>query len=569
MADGSTRPIETRRQKCDKRLAGLKHERTSWEPHWRDLARFFLPRRGRFMVGDKPGGEKRHQDIINGRPLFAARTLSSGMMAGLTSPARPWFRLTTPDPALAEQGDVKYWLSDVEQRMRDVFSKSNLYQALPVFYHELGVFGTACMAALEDDKDVIRFQPFTIGSYWLAQNAAWSVDTFAREFKMTVRQVVEKFGIDACSIATRLAYEQGQLENWVDVCHLVEPNDERIHGRLDGVGMPWRSTYWERGGPAESDRMIVLSEKGFRENPILAARWTVTAEDIYGASPGMDALGDAKALQVQEKRKAMAIDKFVDPPMNAPGEMNTTRLSLLPGDVNYLPNPNMKFEPAYQTTPQIQPLLEDIAALEDRINTALYADLFLMLTLDARAQPPTAEEIRAREQEKLLMLGPVLERLNDELLDPMIDRVFQVMLRAGKIPPPPEALRGIELKVEYISVLAQAQKSAGLAGQDRLVGYVANLAAIKPDIMDKIDWDQSVDEYAQSLGVPPRIVVDDDQVAGIRQARADEAAQAKMAQMAQPAAQAATAASKLAETVPQPDSMLANIAGNLAGAVPA
>ncbi len=522
------------------------------------------------MFGEKRGGEKRHRDIINGRPLFAARTLSSGMMAGLTSPARPWFRLTTPDPALAENGEVKFWLSDVEQRMRDVFSKSNLYQALPVFYHELGVFGTACMAGLEDDDDVIRFQPFTVGSYWLAQNAAWKVDTFAREFGMTVRQLVDRFGIEKVSLPTRTAYERGELETWVDVVHLVEPNDERLMGRLDAPGMAWRSCYWESGRSGQQqvpNAEDMLSVKGYRENPILAARWSVTAEDIYGSSPSMDALGDAKALQVQEKRKAMAIDKFVDPPMNASGDMMNSRASLLPGDINYLTNPNMKFEPAYQTTPQIQPLLEDIRALEGRLDTALYADLFLMLTLDGRNQPPTAEEIRAREQEKLLMLGPVLERLNDELLDPLIDRTFQVMLRAGKIPPPPEVLEGVDLKVEYISVLSQAQKAVALQSQDRLISYVMNAAQANPDILDKIDWDQSVDEYNLAVGAPPRIVRDDDQVQAMREARAQEAQQAKMAQMAQPAAQAAGAAAKLAETVPADGNMLSSLVGGAAGSM--
>lgn len=537
----------------------MKNERTSWEAHWKDLASFFLPRRGRFMFGEKSDGNKRHQNIINGRPLFAARTLASGMMAGLTSPARPWFRLTTPDPQLAEQGDVKFWLSDVEQRMRDVFSKSNLYQALPVFYLELGVFGTAAMAALEDDRDVIRFNPFTIGTYWLGQDAEGRCDTFSREYRSTVRQLVDKFGIDNVSQAVRDMYQRGDFEQWVDVCHLVEPNDERMQGMLDARGMLYRSMYWEKGRAGEPE---LLSEKGYRENPILAARWIVTGEDIYGASPGMDALGDAKGLQVQEKRKAMAIDKFVDPPMNAPAEFQQRVADLHPGGLNYLgANPNAKLEPIYQTTPQIQPLLEDIDKLEGRIDTAMYADLFLMLTLDARAQPPTAEEIRAREQEKLLMLGPVLERLNDELLDPLIDRTFQVMLRAGKIPPAPEALQDVALKVEYISVLAQAQKATALSGQDRLIGYVANLAPIRPDILDKIDWDQSVDEYGQALGVPPRLILSDDDVQATRDARAQEAQAAKMAQMAQPAAQVATAATKMAETTPAPDNLLSQITG--------
>lgn len=570
---------ETRRAICERRISAMKTERSSWESHWRDLARFLSPRRGRFFLNESAKGEKRHQDIINGTPLFAARTLSAGMMAGITSPARPWFRLTTSDPSLAESEVVKLWLSDVEQRMRDVFAKSNLYQALPVFYHELGVFGTSVMAALEDDTDVIRFQPFTIGSYWLAQSAQLKVDTFAREFKMTVRQCVEEYGIDKVSVSTKMQYEQGNLESWVNVVHLVEPNDKAKLDKKDAAGMKWRSVYYEQGVTDAAKQ--VLRETGFLENPILAARWTTTAEDIYGSSPGMDALGDAKSLQVQEKRKAMAIDKFIDPPMNAPGEMINTKTSLLPGDVNYLATPNAKFEPAYQTTPQITPLLEDIAQLEKRINTAFYADLFLMLTMDARAQPPTAEEIRAREQEKLLMLGPVLERLNDEVLDPLIDRTFAIMVRRSEpywtgllngtpmIPEPPAEISGLALKVEYISVLAQSQKQVGLSAQDRLVGYVMNTAQANPAVLDKFDWDQAVDEYSNMLGAPPRLVVDDKRVAQIRAVREKQQTQMQMASMAKPIADAAGAVKSASETPLDTDSLLNRLMGGQAKAQPA
>ena len=64
----------------------------------------------------------------------------------------------------------------------------------------------------------------------------------------------------------------------------------------------------------------------------------------------------------------------------------------------------------------------------------------------------SATEIAERRDEKRVMPGPVLERLRDDLLEPLIGRVFQVMARAGQIPPPPSLmLDGLRLQPEYVS----------------------------------------------------------------------------------------------------------------------
>lgn len=537
---------ETAKQRLTSRVGMLKQERASWLPHYRDLSDFFLPRRGRHLSdsGQPNRGDRRNGKLVDPQPRLAARTLSSGMVAGLTSPARPWFRLSTPDPDLAEFASVKRWLDIVSQRMRDVFARSNLYNALPTLYLELGVFGTAPILVDEHSDDIIRCFPFTVGAYSIGLNSDLSADTFAREYKMTVKQVVGTFGLNNVSMAVRALWDSCQYDQWVDVCHMIAPNEEFNHKQADHRGMPYSSVYWEAGG--DEDRLLRI--KGYHEFPIMAPRWDVTGEDIYGSSPGMDALGLSKALQLQTKRKAQAIDKHVDPPMNAPTSMRNSTASLLPGAVNFNDSTQGQrgFEPVYTIKPEINALLEDIQDMRQLISRCMYEDLFLMLAMSDRRQI-TAREIEERHEEKLLMLGPVLERLNDELLDPLIDRVFAIMLRRGLLPEPPRELQGVDLKVEYISILAQAQRSVATAGLERLAGFVGSIAQVKPDITDKVDFDQMIDEYSDALGVPARVIVSDDNVALARDQRQQMQRAQAMAMAAQPAQQGAAAVKSLSD----------------------
>lgn len=563
----STRPVESRRARYEKRLAALKRERGSYETHWQEIADVLLPRRVRFQPTNTTNkGQKVNQNIVDSTATLAHRTLKSGMMAGLTSPARPWFRLTTADPALAEQADVKQWLYSTEVRMREVFSRSNLYSCLPVFYGDLGGFATAAMELLEDEEDVIRLYPYPVGSYFLANSARLAVDTCIRELVMTVRQVVEEFvkqpsgAMDwsRCSSMVKEAWDQNNLDRWVEIVRVVEPNPDYVSGRADRTGMRWRSCYYERGAPEAGKEDVLLRESGFHEFPILASRWDVTGEDVYGYGPGMDALGDIKQLQLEQRRKMQAIDKMVSPPMRGPESLRNRPRSLLPGDTTFVDATagTGTFEPAYVPKPDLQHLLLDMQETKQTIRRAFYEDLFLMLTMNDRREI-TAREIEERHEEKLLMLGPVLERLNGELLNPLIDRTFAIMYRRGMIDEPPESIAGSDLKVEYISMLAQAQKAVGTGGIERLTQYALTVAQVDPGIMDKFDANQSLDELGQMLGTPPKLVRSDDDAAALRRQRD---AQVRAQQMAAMAPDVAKAAKDASETEMGGDTALSRLA---------
>ena len=538
---------ESHCKRMNKRMAQMKTHRATYDAHWKDLADNFSPRTSRYISQDRVDmqqrGDKRNHKIINSSPIYAVQTLSAGMMSGNTSPARPWFRLTTPDPQLAEFGPVKEWLHIAQQRMQEVFARSNLYRVLPMIYRDLAIWGPSCTIAVESDRNVVHFIHLDIGSYWLAQSNRQSVDTVYREFGLTVRQIVQEFGEDNVSERIRNMYRNGQYETWEPVCHAIEPDGDK-----------WESIYWERGATDKP-----LGERYFSTNPILAPRWSLSGEDIYGESPAMTALGDARALQLKELRKQEAIDIMVKPPLMGPTSLRGQAASLVPGDITYvdIQQGMQGLKPIHDWRPEIAPLLEDIRKTEDLLNQAFYVNLFLMLANDDRSGV-TAREVSERHEEKLLMLGPVIERLNNELLSPLIDRTFSIMVERSLpfwqgnidgdplLPPPPEELAGLDLKVEFVSIMAQAQKAVGIGAMDNLMNFVGAIAALKPEALDKVDFDQAIDERADMLGISPRIIVPDDAVVSLREQRAK-------AMQAQQMAAAAQTAGSVAKDLSQAD----------------
>ena len=536
-------------------------ERQTFIDHWRDLSDYILPRRARFTVTDNNRGEKKNTRIIDNAGTLAARTLKSGMMGGITSPARPWFRLTTPDPDLAEFGAVKEWLHVVTQRMLTVFLRSNLYNALPIGYGDMGVFGTAAISVEEDFENTIRCYPFPIGTYMIANNDRLQVNVFMREFRYTVRQVISKFGKirdngqpDWSNFSERVkqCWDDGRMEDWIDITHVIMPNDEYRENKLNAKYKKFKSCYYETGYSGANynntyltqiDRDKYLRESGYDYFPMLCPRWEIGGEDVYGTScPGMMALGDIKELQLLHKRKSQALEHMVKPPMTGPTVLRSQTTSILPGDTTYVDTyqGQQGFKPAFQVDMRISEVLENIQDNKERIRRAFFEDLFLMLaTLDRREI--TAREIDARDEEKLLILGPVLEQLNQDQNDPLVDITFQLMLRQGLIPPPPEELQGVNLKVEYISIMAQAQKMVGIAGIERFTRFTGTVAGIvqDPSVLDKVDIDQMIDEYANATSMPPRIVRTDEAVAEIRQQRAQAALARQQLDLAQSGAKVA------------------------------
>lgn len=530
-----------------RRLEELKSVRSPWEATWQALADFIEPTRLRMQSINE--GPLSRSKILDSSGTFALKTLASGMHSGITSPARPWFRLTTYDPDMKDFGPVKVYLASVEQRMREVFQKSNIYPAFHTGYGDLGLFGQSCGILAEDGKDTIRMQQLLHGRFWIARDEMGRVTTLYRQFKWSVQRIVSRFGYDACSLVVRTQYDHGNYDKTFDICQAVEPRLNRDPQMIDKKNKPFLSNYWE-ANHANDDRL--LEESGFEENPIVAPGWELPGDDHYALSPGQIALGDVKMLQMEQTRKLEAIDKMVRPPMTGPTSMRNNPASLLPGAVTYVDDPTGKgYRPAMEVNLRLSELMQDIRDVQGRVNQAFYADLFLMISNMEGIQPRNTMEIAERKEEKLLALGPVLENIYNGQLAPVIDRTFAILERRRELPPPPPELEGMDLQIEYISILAQAQKAVATGAIERTASFIGNLAAVKPEILDKFDADEAVDQYADMVGSPPSIILSDDKVKAIREGRAQQQQAAQQAEMAATMAPAAKAGAEAAALMAQ------------------
>jgi len=539
----NAKPINEK-QSYIKRINLLRTERTSFISWWRDLSKYLLSHRGRFLVSDRNKGIRRDREQINNTARLAIRTLASGMMAGITSPARPWFRLALSEKSLMKVIEVKMWLTKVEGLIREIYNQSNTYNSLHSLYEELGVFGTASMGVYENYENVIRCKPYTIGSYMLALDGNDMVNTWTREYQLTVAQLIEKFGYENCSLSVQNQWNNGNITNWVDLYHIIEPNDDRDHMKPLAQYKNFKSCYFEKSQKNRDNKF--LQKSGFNDFAIMAPRWSVTGEDVYATScPGMVSLGDVMMLQTAEEMKYEGIEKQIDPHLLASANMRSAlNNELPPGEVSFVDDPDKGLIPAYQVQPRIDFHVADIKEIEERINKAFYVDLFLMLANTDRRQI-TAREIAERHEEKLLMLGPVLERLHNELLDPLIDRTFNIGLRAGIFDPIPEVLKGKDLKIEYISVLAQAQKIVEIQKLESVAGYVGQLSQIWPEVRNKFNPAESIDAYVEAVGASPNVIKTPEQY---KEAIEKEEQAVKEQQLAEAGPAMAKSAKDLSET---------------------
>src|SRR5262245_46443203 len=538
------------------RLTMLTNWRFSWALHWSLLETYILPRRGIFINPTMPTpnsmirGNPVNQAILDPTGTQAMRICAAGMQGGLMSSSRPWFKLK---PAMAARDslgeEAEAWFEEVEDRMYQVMAKSNFYDSVAQMLEDLVTFGHAPVIIYEDGKAIIPCHNPRPGEYFAASSSAFRVETLYRLFVMTVAQIVEMFGVDNCPPDVQGLWQTkgASLEHEKIVAHAIEPNFP-----LAGLGdadvsvvdgdFEWRELYWIWG--AGSDRP--LSKRGFKDTPFICPRWAVTSNDAYGRSPAMDALPDIMQLQVETARKAEAIEKMVRPPMLASMEMKNEPSSILPGHVTYVAQlgPDKGMRPSYTVNPHLDHMMNDLKEIQIRIKTGFFNDMFLMFS-QQEGDRRTAYENAQKALEKLQILGPVVERSQNEAGSPAIKRIFNIMARKRLLPPIPATLRGASLDIEYVSMMALAQKAAATAGMERYAQVTGNLAAIYPEAKFKLNALGFLDEYADTLGVSKRVTNSNDKA---MQAYNEMLKQQQQAQMAQEAMAAVEGAKTLSET---------------------
>lgn len=508
-------------------VSQLDTDRMPYATLWRELSDNYLPQRYRWLMSSREytASRARRQHIINSTGTQAARTLAAGMMNGITSPSRPWFKLRVPGVDQTRYRPLAIWLETVEQIMLQIMAESNFYNAMAVLYLDLVIFGSGAILIYDDRDSVIRCYNPPLGEFYFGQSYRQSVNIFSRKFNLKIHQYIERWpDRRTWSERVKTAVLQGgaQLNQDVEISHFIAPNTGVVNQRFE-----YYELYWEtRRNVNDGQESPILEKRGFNELPGIFARWEINGQDPYGTSPGMDVLGDTIELQHLHRNKATLLEKSHNPPTLIDIILQNRPTAMMPGGKTFVPNLTNQSgaRPIFTVDPRFDQINIDQESIEGRIRNGFYNFLFTGITnLDTVR---SAAEIDSRETEKLILLGGVLERLESEGLDPGISRIYSIAARAGLIPPPPKGFENMPLQIQYVSILSVAQRAAGTAPTERFLSLIGNLAAVYPGALDVPDFDRMLVNYARDIGVRESELKDEQVRMAERQAKAEQAASA-------------------------------------------
>ena len=527
------------------RIIGLRVNRYSWWVHWRELADYFLPRRYRWLITPNlmARGAQINQHILDSSGCIFARNLGSGLVSSKSSPIDRWFKFKIGFFDSTQTSPTSLWLAECERILYLIFAESNFYTSIAIFYFDLVIFGTASMLIYEDFENVINCNNPCLGEFYVDIDNKYRPTIFYREFTMTVDACVKEFGYNNCSTSIQALYDDpggANLTRELIIAHSIEPNDD---GRSREFGFSthfkFRECYWEWGGStstqggATASAPNFLRRRGYFEQPNITGRWDLVSNDPYGRSPGMDALPDQKQLQFETKRKAQAIDKMVNPPFVADVQLKNQPANLTPGGITYVAGfqsaKNPGFASVYDRPFPVQEITEDLNEVRSRISSIFFNDILRTASQYETRSNVTAAEWDLRKSESMVMLGPVLERIDNEVLRPVINRVFSIAQRAGILPPAPPEVQNKMMNIEFVSTLAQAQAATQAAGIERLLSIAGQIVGVDPGVMDNIDIDYALDKYSDLLNNDPKMIRSP---AALQQIRANRAKQQQAAQQA-------------------------------------
>ena len=526
------------------RFDKLQSQRQNWETHWQDVADYMQPRKAD-VTKQRARGDKRMELIFDSSPIQAIELLAASLHGMLTNPSTPWFTLRFKDEDVDGEDEAKLWLQSATDAMYTAFNRSNFQQEIFELYHDLITFGTAAMFIEEDDDDLIKFSTRHINEVFIAENDKGRIDTIYRRFKISARAAVQKFGnkisSDIRSIVDKDPYKE------IEIIHAVYPRKDFNPTKKDKSNMPFESVYIEFKTGNE------LSVSGFKEFPFVVPRYLKASNEIYGRSPAMTALPDVKMLNEMSKTTIKAAQKQVDPPLLVPDDGFLLPVRTVPGGLNFYRS---------GTRDRIEPL--NIGAnnplglnMEQQRRDAIRAVFYVNQLMMQQGPQMTATEVIQRNEEKMRLLGPVLGRLQSELLKPLIDRVFNILLRNNMLPQAPEFLSGRDIEIEYVSPLAKAQKSSELQSIMRAIEILGSLANVAP-VFDYVNFDNLVKHLADIVGVPQKILKSQSQVNAERQQAQQQQQEMQQMQQVQQLAKAGGDIAPLAKALPEEAKAVAN-----------
>ena len=539
----------------------MKDRRTSFEDHWRDIAKYTSPRDYRWLENDwQERGNKANKNIVDPIGGLSARATEAAFSASITPTSRPW-KILKARGELGKQHNIQAYLADVSDIMDEYTLSSNFYTEASKVYHQSALYGTAAMIIEEDEETEFRCETLPIGSYWLGIDAKRRVNQFAREIKMTVMQAADMFGEDALSEAHRriLETKQGMSEQ-ITVLHWIGPNPDY---NRDPLSRRFRSIYIDPSDSTNPDRALRVG--AYDEFPVIAPRWKTYGDDVWGLDcPGMMALGHLQEIQKWRKTAALAAEKMAKPPTLRPEGTARNGVDDKPGGQTVVPRGQASegVKPLYQINFDINGALAMIDRIQAQVREIFFVNLFMMVANERRSGTK-AREIEELHEEKMIVLSTVYEQYSDEFLNPAVNRIYNILLRRGRFPIPPEELQGQQFDVEYVSVMAQAMKLVGIGNMDRALAILSQTAAIDPSVLDIVDLTRFTESYiSDRLGVDARVMA----TAEEREAKAEQrAASQQRAQMQQTASVQADTAKVMSDSKLDEDNALTAMIGRTIG----
>ncbi|GJM01958.1 MAG: phage head-tail connector protein [Rhodomicrobium sp.] len=515
-------------------------ERVNWESHCEELARVIMPKRQGF-VGTMTPGTKRQERLLSSFGIWVNETLAGGLHGFATNPSAKWFSLGMADNRQSEDPAVKKYLSDVEEIMwaRMYAPGSNLITALHESYLDIGCFGTAGLYIDWDEKgEHLTFESRELCNLVLAESNRGLIDTVFRRFSWTIRQAAQEWGKENLSEECQKKMAANKWDDKITIIHAIFPRDEYNNKYGEGApqNQPIASLYFEL------DAEHKLEEGGYPEMPYAIARWSRITGEVYGRGPGMTALADLNMLQAKELTIIKAGQKAVDPSYLIRHDGFIDPMRLIPGGIT-----KVRGNPRDAVLPMpFQGNLaygrEDIQALESRIMNTFHVDQLQFIN-DVKM---TATEVMQRTQERMRLLGPMLGRLESELLGPLVARVYGLLDRLELLPEPPEQIIGSDFTVQYVSPIAQAQRAVEIDTWRQFVAaceVYLQTPETAAGFFEQYPVENVAAHFAKLLNLDPDLSASNEQ----REASAQQQQMMQMAQMAQPALQGAQAVNQLSQ----------------------
>lgn len=494
-----------------KRYDAEKSARAQLEAYWQELAYYCLPRKA-FITRFQNTGDRMPTDLFDNTAINAVDYLAAGIQGYLTNPNTRWFGFSLQNKDMLKISGSRDYLRGCEDVVNDLLSGSNFYQENCESYRNLGVFGQPVFFIGDDTESTVRFEDIPLETAVFFEDSQRRVNAVYFIIEFTAEQARDKFGELKLNRKITKALEEGDIQTKFKFLFCCYPRPVFDPGKKDSRNMPYAADW------IDYEFKATMREGGYNEFPFAVPRWARWGRDKYGASPAMNELPNIETLNAMCRTNLISGEKISDPPLDIPDEAFLRPFDFNAGGIN-IRNTGFQGEKinVLSTGGNIPFALDYEDARRSMIQRAFFNDLFMVLS---NQRDKTAEEVRQMVAERMLLLGPAIGHIVNDYIRPTIRRVLNIAARARRLPPIPEALSGQPYIIEVTSPLARAQRQTEISGLQMSMAIISQFAAVVPETLDKINFDEAVDITAEITGLNPRCIRDDDEVQQIRDNRA-------------------------------------------------